>query len=103
MQTHLTGITSASTCRSRRRCPACSGLRPAGSPPPSTAGMPPITGHFAEAVQQFTEALKRDPSLAPAYNGRGLAYLRLKEYIPAIADFDDAIRLDAAYEIGRAA
>jgi tetratricopeptide (TPR) repeat protein len=35
--------------------------------------------------------------LAPAYNGRGLAHLRLKEYIPAIADFDDAIRLDAAY------
>jgi tetratricopeptide (TPR) repeat protein len=55
------------------------------------------TRHFAEAIQQFGEALKRDPSLAAAHNGRGVAHLRLNEYVAAIADFDEAIRLDAAY------
>ena len=31
--------------------------------------------------------------MAPAYNGRGVAHLRLKQYAEASADFDAAIRL----------
>jgi len=32
-----------------------------------------------------------DPSLSLAYNARGYAYFRLKKYIDAMADFDNAI------------
>jgi tetratricopeptide (TPR) repeat protein len=53
--------------------------------------------HFAEAIEQFTEALKRDPSLALAYNGRGYAKTRLRRYAEAIKDFDEAIRLNPNY------
>jgi len=55
-------------------------------------------GHFEEAVQQFTEALRIDPAMSLAYNGRGYARFRLKQYTEAIADFDQAIKLNPAYE-----
>ena len=54
-------------------------------------------GHFEEAVQQFTEALRIDPAMSLAYNGRGYARFRLKQYMEAIADFDQAIKLNPAY------
>ena len=52
---------------------------------------------FAEAIAQFSEALKLDPSLPLVYNARGYARFRLKQYSGAIADFDQAIRLNPAY------
>jgi tetratricopeptide (TPR) repeat protein len=55
-------------------------------------------GHFAEAIEQFTEALKMEPAMPLAYNGRGYAHFRLKQYTEAIADFDQAIKLNAKYE-----
>jgi Tfp pilus assembly protein PilF len=36
--------------------------------------------------------------LARAYNARGFAYLRQRDYQHAIADFDQAIKLDPKYE-----
>jgi tetratricopeptide (TPR) repeat protein len=55
-------------------------------------------GHFEEAIQQFTEALKIDAAMPLAYNGRGYAHFRLKQYTEAIGDFDQAIKLNPAYE-----
>jgi len=52
---------------------------------------------YADAIQQFDEALKLDPSYALAYNGRGYAHLRLKHFTLALADFDQAIKLNPAY------
>ena len=54
-------------------------------------------GKLQEAVAQFTRALALDPKFALAYNGRGFAFLRLKQYSAAVADFDQAIRLNPAY------
>jgi len=53
--------------------------------------------HYAEAIEQFTEALKLNPSHALAYNGRGWAHFRLKQYAEAISDFDRAIELNPSY------
>jgi tetratricopeptide (TPR) repeat protein len=38
-----------------------------------------------------------DPALSLALNARGFAYFRLKQYAEAIADFDQAIRLNPSY------
>src|SRR5262249_38085687 len=46
------------------------------------------TGKKAEAVAEYTAALKRDPLLAPAYVNRGLARLELKRHAEALADFE---------------
>ncbi|MCC6418315.1 MAG: protein kinase [Gemmataceae bacterium] len=51
------------------------------------------TGRKAEAVEDYTAALKRDPGLAPAYLNRGLACLELKRPADALADFDRALAL----------
>jgi tetratricopeptide (TPR) repeat protein len=53
--------------------------------------------HFAEAIKELSAALKMDPSLSLAFNARGYAYFRQKRYIDALADFDNAIRLNPAY------
>jgi tetratricopeptide (TPR) repeat protein len=53
--------------------------------------------HFAEAIQQLTEAVRLDPALALAFNARGYSYYRLKQYPQAIADFDRAISLNPGY------
>ncbi len=45
------------------------------------------------AVADFDELLRRGVHLAPAYNGRGFARLKLKQYDGAVADFSEAIRV----------
>ena len=35
-------------------------------------------GHLEDAVRAYTEALNRDPELAPAYSNRSAAYLNLE-------------------------
>src|SRR5206468_2062548 len=56
-----------------------------------------LDGHFAEAIELLTLALKVDPKHSLAYNARGFAYYRLKQYPQAIADLDEAIRLNPGY------
>ena len=49
-------------------------------------------GMFTEAIKLLSEAIKLDPDLTLAYNARGFAYLKLKRYAPAMADFNKALR-----------
>ena len=62
------------------------------------------TGNKAAAILDFTAAIDRDPRLIPAFVNRGLARLELKQYAPALDDFDRAQSsgvLDASVSAGR--
>jgi tetratricopeptide (TPR) repeat protein len=54
-------------------------------------------GDFQAAVVELTEALKLKPDFPLALNARGFAYLQLKAYKQAIADLDEAVRLEGGY------
>jgi tetratricopeptide (TPR) repeat protein len=47
-----------------------------------------------KAVESYSQALKLDPDMAPAYSGRGHAHLKLEDYKQAEADFRRSIELD---------
>ncbi|MBR2594040.1 MAG: tetratricopeptide repeat protein [Firmicutes bacterium] len=58
-------------------------------------------GDYDKAIANYTEAIKRNPDYAAAYNNRGFAYNNSKEsqkdiavYNKAIADFNKAIELN---------
>ena len=60
-------------------------------------------GNLEEAVRAYTEALRLDPEMAPAYSNRGSAYLNMGRPELAIADADEAIsrepRQPVAYSV----
>ena len=65
--------------------------------------------NYTEAVASFTEAIELDPENIPAYMGRAEAYIGLKQYDDAKADYGTAIEkaadqpyLQAEAYIGRA-
>lgn len=47
--------------------------------------------NYTEAVASFTEAIKLDPDNIQAYMGRAEAYVALKQYDDAKADYTTAI------------
>jgi len=47
-----------------------------------------------QAILNYTEAIKRNPKFAKAYNNRGIAYVGRQQYHLAIADFNKAIEFD---------
>jgi|GEM_PF-422394 len=51
-----------------------------------------ISLDFQSAVNHYSEALKYDPSVVEAYNGRGQAYFNLRQVPQAYDDFDKAIK-----------
>jgi len=51
---------------------------------------------YALALDDFNEAIRRDPANAPAFRGRAVALGQTGELERALADLDEAIRLDPA-------
>lgn len=51
-------------------------------------------GKLREAIAEYDEAIRLDPSFALAYSNRGLIYARLSQFQQAVQDFDKAIHLD---------
>lgn len=54
-------------------------------------------GDFGGAIELFSHAIDMDPKLALAYNSRGYAFLRSREYPLAVSDFNEALRLKHDY------
>jgi len=53
-------------------------------------------GDFDKAIADSTEAIRLDPTLAGAYNNRGLAYAEKGDFDKAVSDYSEAIRLRAS-------
>ncbi|GAB4125897.1 MAG: hypothetical protein OHK0045_00830 [Raineya sp.] len=51
-----------------------------------------------EAISYAEEAIRLQPTLAEAYNAKGLAHYAFSEYDKAIAAYSEAIRLNANYK-----
>jgi tetratricopeptide (TPR) repeat protein len=49
---------------------------------------------YNKAIADYTQAIKLDPTFAPAYRDRGVAYSYLGDYEKALADFNQALRLN---------
>jgi len=56
------------------------------------------SGLFAQAIMDFTEAIRLRPEYAEAYYNRGLAYGEQGDMKKAIPDFAEAMRLDPSIE-----
>jgi tetratricopeptide (TPR) repeat protein len=54
-------------------------------------------GRFKEAIDIYTEVIKKHPRAADAYDWRGMAYDELNELDKALADFNEAINLAPGY------
>ncbi len=49
-------------------------------------------GHFKEAVEDYTKALALTPNDHLAFRSRARVYLAMKDYKPAISDFENALK-----------
>lgn len=54
-------------------------------------------GEFPQAVERYTEAIKRDPSCAVYYANRAAAYTKLTSFNEAKKDCEKAIEIDPTY------
>eukprot|EP01130_Rhizamoeba_saxonica_P002475 TRINITY_DN12269_c0_g1_i1.p1 TRINITY_DN12269_c0_g1~~TRINITY_DN12269_c0_g1_i1.p1 ORF type:complete len:575 (+),score=183.54 TRINITY_DN12269_c0_g1_i1:27-1751(+) len=54
-------------------------------------------GKFPEAVKEYTESIKRNPTDKRPYSNRGTAYQKLGAFPQALKDLDKAIELDPTY------
>jgi Tfp pilus assembly protein PilF len=53
-----------------------------------------VEGEFDQAIVKYSLAIDLDPSIAEAYNHRGIAYRNTAKYDLAIEDFSTALQLD---------
>lgn len=56
-------------------------------------------GKIAQAVSDFSEAIRLDPKSALAHYNRGNAYFDLKKLAEAAADFDAAVAIDPSFAL----
>jgi tetratricopeptide (TPR) repeat protein len=56
-----------------------------------------LAGDYDAAISLYTEVIQANPKAALAYNGRALAYRYKKDMTKALADFDQAIRLEPLF------
>ena len=54
-------------------------------------------GKYPEAVEQYTEAIKRDPSNPTYYSNRAAAYQKLMDFVKAVDDSKMAIEKDPKF------
>ena len=54
-------------------------------------------GNYAQAIKEFTKAIKINPQFADAYYHRGLAYSAMKNFDQAIADYNDSLKVDSQH------
>jgi len=54
-------------------------------------------GNYEQAITEYTQAIKLDPTLTSLYYNRGLAYSYKENYDLAIADYSKSIELDPKY------
>ena len=106
---HLPGDCAAPCPGASRRAPPPappSKAKPPAAPTPSRATAEPHhrtgrlllqQGKYEQAIQALSEAIRRNPDHALAYNARGYAHLRLHEPKEALADFDQAIEKNPRY------
>lgn len=52
---------------------------------------------YADAITEFSRAIREEPDSALVYNARGYAYYMERDYQRALADLDHAIRLNPEY------
>ncbi len=52
-------------------------------------------GDYQGAISEFNQAINLNPKYQQAFNGRGIAYSKLKDYSQALADYDSAIALES--------
>ena len=53
-----------------------------------------MEGKYPEAIREYDEAIRRDPTNAAYYNNRGTALSKLMDYGRALADIEKALALD---------
>jgi len=54
-------------------------------------------GKFPDAVERYTEAIKRDPSNHVLYTNRAVAFTKLKAYSEALKDCDKCIEMNPKF------
>ena len=54
-------------------------------------------GHYPQAIEELTAAIEAQPDLALAYNARGFTHYLMHDTAHALADFDQALRLNPTY------
>ena len=54
-------------------------------------------GDYAQAIEDYDQALRLDPNVALTYYNRGITYSDLGDIARAIEDYDQALRLDPGY------
>src|SRR6202022_4636422 len=56
-----------------------------------------VKANYAEAIDDFNEAIRLVPDFANAFNNRGVAYRNMGDLDRAVADYDQAIRIKPDY------